>query len=771
MQGTFTLSREALALLRLQAANQPVAEVLDRVHKEDAAAFVDTLQAMTEDPGIHQVEFRATRDDGEERWFRAVGLSERKDKGVLSAHGLIIDITMQRRAEEFQHNFFAQPNGLHLIGDTEGVIIDVNSGWQLILGYRRKDLIGRNFLDLVLEEDREATLGELENLGRGLVTLHFENHFRHRDGSHRLISWSAAVPEGSDRVYAVGKDITQERAAQEQLLEAAAVFNNSGEGILITDRRGFIRNVNAAFTRITGYTRNEVLGKHMRILNSGRHDRHFHRSMWEAVQQEGLWRGEVWNRRKSGESFPELLTITRIDGEEQRYIGIFTDITKMKRTEEQLQQLAHYDQLTGLPNRYLINERLSQSLRRAQRRQTRLAVIFLDIDSFKNINDSLGHQAGDHLLVITAQRLRDTLREEDSIGRIGGDEFLSVMEDIESPDDVTTVAEKVIGALRQPIELNGQELSVSASLGISLFPEDGETTQLLMSNADAAMYSAKEQGRDTFRFYSERLTRDAFRHVLLDSALREAEARGELRLAYQPQIDIPTGAITGVEALLRWHHAQLGTVPPAQFIPHAERTGLIRSIGEWVLREACTQGAAWNRSGCGVGVIAVNISAPQFRDPTFTDLVREVLEDTGLPPEQLELEFTESVLLQDTEELIERMQSLRQLGVRFAIDDFGTGYSSLAYLRRMPIDRLKVDRSFIEHLETDSNGRIIARAIIALGQAMGIEVLAEGIETPGQEEVVLEMGCTHGQGFRYGKPQYAQTMETVLLSGSVPATE
>lgn len=767
----FALSPEAIALLQADGVEQPLDEVLASIHNEDAADFLDALQTMAEEPGIHHAEFRASRDDGELRWYRAVGVSERAEDGTLSAHGLLLDNTELRRAEETHRSFFAQPNGLHLIANTDGTVVDANDGWQLLLGYRREELIGRNFLDLVLEEDHEATIEEIANLKRGITMMHFENRFQHRDGAYRVISWSAAVPEGSELVYGVGKDVTQERAAQDQLKEAATVFNNSGEGIIITDSDGFIRNVNGAFTRITGYSKSEVLGQHTRLLNSGRHDEHFYKAMWDTIQREGLWRGEIWNRRKSGETYPELLTITRIEGDDHRYIGMFTDISKLKRTEEQLQQLAHYDQLTGLPNRYLINERLAQSLRRAQRRKIKLAVVFLDIDSFKNINDSLGHQAGDRLLVITARRLLESLREEDNIGRIGGDEFLIVMEDIDSPGDVTTVAEKIISTLRQPIELNGQELSVSASLGISIYPDDGKTTQLLMSNADAAMYSAKEQGRDTFRFYSERLTRDAFRHVLLDSALREAEARNELRLAYQPQLDISTGKIEGVEALLRWHHPQLGTVPPAQFIPHAERTGLIRSIGRWVLREACNQAVAWNRDGCGVSVVAVNISAPQFRDAGFVDTVRSVLEETGLPAEQLELEITESVLLKDTEELIEHMQSLRELGVRFAIDDFGTGYSSLSYLRRMPIDRLKVDRSFVEHLESDSNSHIIAGAIVAFGQAMGIEVVAEGIETMEQERAVLAMGCKIGQGFRYGMPVYSGNIEAMIRRKNGAATE
>ncbi len=761
----FELSQETITLLQVREDELPLkaGAMLRYMHNDDVARFNAAISDVTTSSGVQQTEFRVYRDSGDQRWYRAVGRGFYDEKGQIThAAGVIIDVTAERHAEELQGTFFEQPNGIHIVAGTDGEIKLANTGWQLSLGYHPDELIGRNFLELIHDDDVDATLTEMSNLSRGIKTLYFENRYRHKNGKYHLIAWSAAVPEDGEDIYAIGKDITQERAAQHRLAQAAAVFNNSGEGIIVTDGTGVIKDVNAAFSRITGYHRSEVIGEHTRILRSGRHSDEFYKRMWAAIDEEGIWRGEIWNRRKSGETFPELLTITHFDGFDGGYIGIFTDISQLKATEEQLQQLAHYDQLTQLPNRYLINERLIQSLRRSRRRNLRLAVIFLDIDSFKNINDSLGHVAGDRLLTTTAQRLRDTLREDDVIGRIGGDEFLIVLEDITSPEDVTTIAEKIIGALRLPINLENNEVSVSASLGISLYPEDGQSAETLMSNADAAMYSAKEQGRDTFRFYSERMTREAFQHVLLDSALREAAVRNELRLAYQPQRNLETGQTVGLEVLVRWHHPQLGAVPPTQFIPHAERTGLIRGIGQWVLEQACRQGAFWLETGCEFGLLAVNVSASQFRDRNFQDILQETLDATGLPANHLELEITESILLRDTEELITKMQEIRDMGVRFAIDDFGTGYSSLSYLKRMPIDRLKLDQSFVRDVAEDGNNHIICDAVIALAGALGVEVIAEGIEEAAQERSLLELGCNLGQGYRYGVPQYAERIEPSL---------
>ncbi|WP_439106015.1 sensor domain-containing protein [Congregibacter sp.] len=763
--GEFQLSDDGIEMLQVRDDELPLSTdtILGQILDEDVDDFQAAMAQLMAEPGLIKVDFRALLDDGETRWYRAVGQSYESDDGrVTHASGVLVDVTGQHNAEQYFDTFFQQPNGMHLVASIDGVIALANSAWQLALGYTASELIGRNFLDLVHEEDQESTVAEMVNLSKGLKTLYFENRYRHKDGSYRVIAWSAATADRESVICAVGRDISEEHAARRELLQAAAVFNKSGEGILISDADGRIRDVNAAFSRITGYSREEAIGESTNLLRSGRHDADFYQEMWRSLQKNGVWRGEIWNRRKSGTVFPELLTISKIDGQDGGFMAIFTDISQLKETEAQLQKLAHYDPLTNLPNRFLINERLEQGIRRAQRRSDHLAIFFLDIDGFKNINDSLGHLTGDRLLSITADRLKDVLREDDSVGRIGGDEFLIILDDIASPNDATNIAEKIIGALRKPITLEGRSISVSASIGISMFPEDGQTAETLMSNADAAMYNAKDQGRDTFRFYSEHLTRQAFQNVLIDSALHEAMARNELRLAFQPQVINDSQTLLGLEVLLRWHHPTLGTVPPAQFIPQAERTGLIRNIGHWVLEQACIQGSQWIAEGLEFGHLAVNVSAPQFRAEDFVGQVKRVLEDTQFPPEKLELELTESVLVQDTDALIKSMRELRDLGVMFAIDDFGTGYSSLSYLKRMPIDRLKLDKSFVDNIVSDESDRIIAGAVLALGDALGLPVIAEGIEQDSQAQVLKELGCTHFQGFLYGMPMYAPRAEVLL---------
>jgi len=762
--GIFDLSEDGIAVLEVREDELPLTldTIIAQMPADDAERFTQAVRELEEAPGIREVEFRTRFDDGQTRFFRAVGNAYHRHGALTHAAGVILDITDQRRAEATHRAFFEQANGLHVIADHDGRILEVNDGWTTSLGFEADQLTGRRILEFVHPDDEAATVAELDKLSRGMRTFHFEHRLRHAKGTYRLIAWSASSPEGDGNIYAVGRDITEQRAAQEGLHRAAAVFNNSGEGILISDSQGIIVEVNEAFSQITGYSHREAVGQHTRLLRSGRHDSEFYERMWDSIRDTGVWRGEIWNKRKNGEIYPELLTITRVDGSGGGYVAIFADISKIKENEEALQRLAHYDQLTGLPNRYLIDERLAHGLRRAGRRGSRLAVIFVDIDSFKNVNDSLGHSAGDKLLRVMAERLRNTLRDEDNIGRIGGDEFLIVLEDISSADDITAVAEKIIGALRVPVDIDGRMVSVSASLGISLHPEDGTSAAVLMRNADAAMYSAKEQGRDTFRFYSEKLTRQAFQQVLLDSALREVEKRDELRIAFQIQRHLVRGHITGLEALLRWHHPKLGTVPPGQFIPHAERTGLIRGIGAWVLENACRQGARWLEDGLDFGCLAVNISPPQFREATFVDSVLEVLAATGFPAERLELEITENLLVRDTEDVIKTMGQLRARGIRFAIDDFGTGYSSLAYLQRMPLDRLKLDQSFVARLETDEKDYIIAGAVIALGDAMGLNVIAEGIERKSQEQALLKLGCEEGQGYLYGVPLYAESIQAIL---------
>lgn len=763
--GELELSESARQLLDVKLDNVTITlELISALRVPDGSdPLRQALKDLEREPATRSVEFRVDLPGRGIRWLRAIGCSsQEEDSFPLAISGILMDVTVQRRAEQLHQAFFNQPNGMHMIASLDGVIELVNDEWTDCLGIPKEELLGQPLLTFLHDDDHELARTKAQGLETGVGSFHLENRLRHRDGSYRLLSWSFTVSQDDHFMYAVARDITEERQSQNRLTEAAAVFDHSGEGICVIDLEGEVLDVNEAFSRITGYPREEALRMNVKSLRSGRHDQAFYDALEQSVARRGFWRGEIWNRNKGGDVHPQLLTLTQIDSEPPRRIAILTDIRQLKATEERLQQLAHFDPLTGLANRYLINEKLEQSLRRAKRTQQGVAVVFVDVDAFKNVNDSLGHLAGDRLLQEVAKRLEQTLREADSIGRIGGDEFLLVLEDIGSNADVSSIAEKLNRSLRAPVSIGEQDISVSGSLGISVYPEDGLSAQELMRNADAAMYNAKEHGRDTYRFYSEQLTKEAYRQVLLDSALREAQARQELTLVFQPQFDVVRGQLIGVEALLRWHHPQLGSVSPAQFIPHAERTGLIRSIGQWVLESSCRQGAQWQAEDHDFGTIAVNVSASQFHDESFVEQVQRVLSKTGLAPTKLELEITEGVLAQDTHGLIEKMQILRSIGVRFSIDDFGTGYSSLSFLKKMPLDRLKLDRSFVDEVTSDENNKIIASAVIALGAAMGLEVVAEGVETKAQETVIRAMGCNKMQGFLYGRPMSGEEVEALF---------
>jgi diguanylate cyclase (GGDEF)-like protein len=451
------------------------------------------------------------------------------------------------------------------------------------------------------------------------------------------------------------------------------------------------------------------------LLQSGRHDRSFYLSMWNALREAGCWQGEVWNRRKSGEIYPEWLTLSTVrdeTGQPTHYVGVFTDISHLKNVEARLSHLAHHDPLTGLPNRLLALSRLAHAIEVAQRKGQRLAVLCLDLDRFKTVNDSLGHSAGDELLCAVAARLRMRLREEDTLGRLGGDEFMVLLEDLDAPEGAALVAGNLIGALTDSFVLgDGAEVFMHASIGVSLYPDDGDDHLTLIRNADAAMYRAKGEGRNTFCFYTEDLIHQASRRLELETSLRRALTKNEFVLHFQPAFSVTDGSLLGAEALVRWQPPGEALVPPGDFIPVAEETGLIVPLGEWVLRTACRQWRAWLDEGLAPGTIAVNLSVEQIRRSDIQAVLRDIFAETGLPPHYLELEITESSLMAQGEQAEALLGGLKALGVHLAIDDFGTGYSSLAYLKRFAIDKLKIDRSFVKDIADDRNDLAIAAAV------------------------------------------------------------
>ncbi len=569
--------------------------------------------------------------------------------------------------------------------------------------------------------------------------------------------------------------IIERKRAEEQLHLAATVFENTVEGVIISDAQNRIIAVNRAFTEITGYSAEEARGNTPRLLRSERHDETFYRKLWESIRDDGHWQGEIWNRRKSGEVYPEWLSANAVRdaaGNVTHYVGVFSDISMVKQSEERLDHLAHHDALTGLPNRLLINARLEHALQRAHRSGRRVAVLFMDLDRFKTINDSLGHPAGDELLRTVAGRLSAAVREADTVGRLGGDEFTIILEGLEHGEDARLIARKVLDKLVEPLFLGGREVFVTTSIGISLYPNDGQDVHNLLKNADTAMYRAKHQGRNNYQFYTSSMTTEASERLALETELRHALERNEFRLVYQPQLDLRTGAIVGAEALVRWAHPELGVVLPDRFIGVAEEIGQIVALGAWVLRTACAQQVAWEREGPGRLRMSVNLSGRQFQDRGLIPMVASALEETGIDPDYLELELTESYLMDSPEETIRTLGALKAMGVHLALDDFGVAYSSLSYLKRFPLDKLKIDRSFVCDIPGDSDDVAIVSTIIAMAGNLKLRVLAEGVETADQMAFLEAGGCDEFQGYYFSRPVPAEDFQLLFggRSGRRPAT-
>ena len=548
----------------------------------------------------------------------------------------------------------------------------------------------------------------------------------------------------------------QKVRASNSLRQSAAVFENTRDGVLITDLAPRIVAVNRAFSEITGYAEAEVLDRNPSLMKSGHHERAFYQALWASLRQTGHWQGELWNRRKNGEIYPQWLTISSVcdaQGEAANYVGVFTDISQIKKSQDRLEHLAHYDPLTDLPNRLLAQSRLQHAIERAARHGYRVAALYIDLDRFKTVNDSLGHPVGDELLAALAQRLCMRLRDEDTLARLGGDEFLLVLEQVLLPEHAAGVAQSVIELLAEPFKLSvGQEVFVGSSIGISLFPDDATSVTELIQHADTALYQAKESGRSAYSFYTPALTLVANQRLAMEVRLRRALNQGQFELHFQPQIDLASSALIGCEALVRWRDPEQGLVSPASFIPLAEETGLIVPLGEWVLRQACRQARAWCDAGLPALVMAVNLSVRQMKQTELPARVAMILQESGLPAAQLTLELTESMIMEQGEQALAMMHALKSLGLGLSIDDFGTGYSSLAYLKRFPIDELKIDRSFVRDIPDDPDDMQIASAIIGMARGLNLRVLAEGVETAAQRDFLLAQGCHAYQGFLCSRP-------------------
>lgn len=543
------------------------------------------------------------------------------------------------------------------------------------------------------------------------------------------------------------------RSDADKLRLHAGIFQSSHDAITITDVEGNIETVNAAFSTITGYSPEEVVGRNPRLLQSGRQGKEFYAAMWKGLLEKGFWTGEVWNRRKDGTSYAGWLSISALrnaEGTAEHYIGITSDNTEYKEAQERIRQMAFYDQLTGLPNRSLLRDRVERLFAQVRREEKTFAIMFIDLDNFKRVNDSLGHHMGDILLQEVAGRLGHCVREVDTVSRQGGDEFVVLLPDCDS-DCAQAIAGRILDSLSLPHCLEGNELIATPSIGISMFPRDARDFETLSKHADTALYRVKEEGRAGFQFFMPEMNVAARKHLKMEAQLRKAVDNDGFRLHYQPQIDREHGRIIGMEALIRWDDPEFGSVPPDEFIPVTEENGLIVPIGAWVLYEACTQNRRWQEMGLPPVPVSVNVSAVQMRQPDFVQVVADALERSGLRPEFLELELTERVAMADVERSVQIMHQLKALGVGLFIDDFGTGYSSLAYLKRFPLKKLKIDKSFVRDLETNADDRTIANSIILLAHGLNLSVVAEGVENVAQLDILNEQGCDAIQGYYFSR--------------------
>lgn len=545
----------------------------------------------------------------------------------------------------------------------------------------------------------------------------------------------------------------------------ATIFDDAAHAIIVTDDKNCIVKVNDTFERLTGYSKSEVLGQTPCFLQSGKHDKEFYEALWEQLHRDEHWEGELWSRRPNGEVYLKHLSFTIVrdaDGRITNYVGIFRDISHIRKTEEKLEHLAHYDALTGLANRSLLNAHIKQTIKLSLRNEWQFALVFLDLDHFKEVNDSLGHNAGDHLLIEVASRLQNCVRESDLVARPGGDEFVILFTNVSEVSAISAMLTKIKTSLAQPFMLEGYEIFANSSMGVCLYPHDGEEPETLLRNADSAMYKAKKEGRNNWEFYSKDMNRQMRHRLQMSGNLRRAVEEGQFNLIYQPQVDLKTDEVVGAEALIRWEHPELGTIGPDNFITLAEETGIIEEIGIWVLREACRQLCLWGDDGLHLPRISVNVSARQFKSQQFVDHVKGSIKETGIDPRCLELEITESLFLQQSSTLQADMHQLHSLGVGFSIDDFGTGFSSLSYLKRFPISNVKIDRSFICNIPNNKDNMAITNTIIHMADNLDMRVIAEGVETVEQLTYLRENGCDEVQGYVIKRPVPGQEFETFL---------
>lgn len=674
-----------------------------------------------------------------------------------------------KASEKELRNIFRDMQDTYYRTDNEGRFVRLSESVKELLGYEVDELLGKKVKDIHVDSrGRLKLLKKLEQLG---TANGFDAPLKHKDGS---IVWGSSnshyCRDDDDNIVGVEgmiRDMSQHRESELQMRKMSSALEQSADMIVITDNQGVVEYINPAVETITGYSFKEVVGGTFNIVKSGKQSDDFYKNLWTTILAGEVFRDVLINKKKNGDLYYEEKTITPIknnQGQIINFVGTGRDITSRMENEERLSFMAHHDALTELPNRILFMDRLSQSLAHATRYAKRVAVLFVDLDRFKNINDTLGHDVGDKILIQLASRLRKNIRRGDTVARLGGDEFAILLNDIETEQVVSQLTKMVLLALEQPLEVEGREFFVTASIGISLFPNDGSESGTLLRNADIAMYKAKDMGKNNYQFYSADMSARAFQRLTMENSLRRALEREEFILFYQPQFNLKTNKISGVEALLRWQHPDLGMVMPNDFIPLLEETGLINQVGDWIVGEACRQMKVWSASGFSDLMMSVNISGRQFHDKGFIGKIEACISASGVSPNMIEMEITESVLMENQERTVTALELLEKMGFRIAIDDFGTGYSSFGYLRRFRVDTLKVDQSFIHDVIENADDAAITSAIIAMAHSLKLNVIAEGVETQQQLAFLRKHDCDCVQGYLLSRPLPADELTKLLLS-------
>ena len=765
------LSPQALAMLGFaegETSSEPNAWA-ERIHPDDVASMRTTMKDFVEGriPEFEAV-YRIQNKQGEMLWLKSSAALVKNNLGKpVKVIGSFKDITDIKNAEaallaerNFANAVVESANSLVVVLDHKGHIVRFNQACEDVTGYSAEEALGRLVWDfLLIPEERDSVKQVFESLTTEALASHFQNYWLNKDGSRHLVDWSNSVisdPSGNVLyIVSIGSDITEKQKAEADMVKHAHALEQTADSVIITDKRGIIEYVNPAFEAATGFSRAEAIGNTPRIVKSGQHDVFFYEKLWKTILGGGVFREVFVNRAKDGHIYYEEKTITPLldsDGEITHFVSSGKDITERMETQERLYYLAHHDALTELPNRVMFLDRLKHVATRLLRRDQICAVLFLDLDRFKNINDTLGHDTGDKLLQAVGDRLKESVRAGDTVARLGGDEFTVLLEDIESPDDIAPIARKILKSLTAPFHVDDHELFTSASIGISLCPSDGTDPNSLLKNADTAMYRAKEQGRNNFQFYSAEMGARALEHLTMETGLRHALERNEFELYYQPQFRMNDNAVIGAEVLLRWRHPSLGLISPNEFIPLLEDTGLVVSVGYWVVREVCRHLNAWRAEGRSIRRVSINLSARQFDELDFLDSVLEIIRQEKVNPSAFEFEITESLLLKRAQYTVDVLEQFSSEGISIALDDFGTGYSSLSYLKRYPINTIKIDRSFVRDIPDDQEDSEIVKAILAMARSLHIDVIAEGVETVVQERFLRDAGCEMLQGYLHGKP-------------------